>query len=257
MNAKTKKLARIKEILRADLPHAETTNNFNFLSEELRNKYNIVDTDNVSSHDYDPIALSIIEKNPDGLILDCGSGKRSKYYSNVVNYEIVAYESTDVLGVGEELPFADNVFDGVFSLSVLEHVKDPFRCASEIARVMKPGAKLYCVVPFLSPMHGYPHHYYNMTIEGLKNLFEDSLNIETQRVARGGGLPIWTLTWILNSWVRGLPQDAKDEFLEMKVSDLLDSPKNYLDRAFVKELSEEKNIELACTTTLIATKTPE
>jgi hypothetical protein len=26
-------------------------------------------------------------------------------------------------------------------------------------------------VPFLQPLHGYPHHYYNMTGEGLRNLF--------------------------------------------------------------------------------------
>jgi SAM-dependent methyltransferase len=253
MQSKPAKLNKIKNIIRTDLPHTQSDKNFNFLSQDLREKYNIVDTDNVSSNNYDPIALSIIEDCKDGLVLDCGAGKRSHYYENVVNFEIVPYDTTDVLGVGEELPFQDNVFDAVFSLAVLEHVKDPFQCAKEIARVMKPGARLYCVVPFLQPLHGYPHHYYNMSIEGLRNLFVDKLHIEKQEVI-ASGLPIWTLSWILNSWAAGLTGEVKEDFLNMKVSDLLDSPINYLGKGFVTELSAEKNIELACTTALIATK---
>jgi len=253
MKHKKQKLEKIRMIIRDDLPFIESPENFNFLNEELRNKYNIIDTENVSSNNYDPIALSILEEHSDGLVLDCGSGKRSKYYANVVNFEIVPYDTTDVLGVGEELPFKDNVFDGVFSLAVLEHVKDPFKCASEISRVMRPGATLYCVVPFLQPMHGYPHHYYNMSIVGLKNLFDDLLHIEKQEII-ASGLPIWTLTWFLNSWLDGLREDAKSEFLNMKVSDLIGNPIDYFGHKFVKELTMEKNIELACTTALIAKK---
>lgn len=253
MQQKQEKLNKIKKIIREDLSYLESERNFNFLSQELREKYNIVDTENVSSNDYDPIALSIIEESKDGLVLDCGAGKRSVYYDNVVNFEIVPYDTTDVLGVGEELPFQDSVFDAVFSLAVLEHVKDPFQCAKEIARVMKPGGKLYCVVPFLQPLHGYPHHYYNMSIEGLRNLFVDKLCIQQQEVI-ASGLPIWTLSWILNSWVNGLQGQTQQDFLNMKVSDLLDTPVNYLGQNFVTELSVEKNIELACTTALIATK---
>ena len=80
-----------------------------------------------------------IHRLQDGLILDCGAGRRPIYYSNVVNFEIVAYDTTDVRGVGESLPFETDSFDAVFSFAVLEHVKDPFRCASEICRVLKPG----------------------------------------------------------------------------------------------------------------------
>jgi SAM-dependent methyltransferase len=254
MKGKKEKLNKIRAIIRNDLPYTESMKNFNFLSKELRNKFNIIDTNNVSSNDYDPIALSIIEEHSNGLILDCGSGKRSTYYTNVVNFEIVPYDTTDVLGVGEELPFRENVFDAVFSLAVLEHVKDPFKCASEISRVMKPGATLYCAAPFLAPLHGYPHHYYNMSMQGLKNLFDDFLHIEKHEVP-ASGLPIWTLTWFLNSWLSGLDGDAKNEFLRMTVADLIGNPIDYFEQKFVKELSVEKNIELACTTALIAKKT--
>lgn len=250
---KAEKLKKIKSIVKGDLSYIETEQNLNFLSSELREKYGIVDTENVSSNQYDPIALSYIEKHRDGLLLDCGAGRRSTYYANVVNFEIAAYDTTDVLGVGEELPFLDNSFDAIFSLAVLEHVKDPFKCAAEISRVLKPGGTLYCVVPFLQPVHAFPHHYYNMSAQGLKNLFDQHLNVDAQEVI-ASGLPIWALSWMLNAWADGLTGKSKDNFRKMTVADLMASPISQLDRPFITELSREKNFELACTTALFATK---
>lgn len=76
-------------------------------------------------------------------------------------------------GVGEVLPFKNNSFDALISLAVLEHVKDPWRCVSEILRELKPGGEIICCVSFLQPFHGYPHYYYNMTAQGLKNIFDE------------------------------------------------------------------------------------
>jgi SAM-dependent methyltransferase len=179
---KARKLARLAELLRTDLPHRLSERGYDFLTDELRQQFNITDTDNVSSNQYDPTALAMIETYRDGWILDCGAGSRRVYYDNVVNFEICDYDSTDVRGVGERLPFRDGVFDAAFSFAVLEHVKDPFACAREIARTLKPGGVLYCVVPFLQPLHGYPNHYFNMSHQGLRTLFEPSLD---RREARG------------------------------------------------------------------------
>ena len=77
--------------------------------------------------------------------------------------------------MGEDLPFRDNSFDAVLSLAVLVHVKKPWRCANEMMRVLKPGGEIMCAVPFLSPVHGYPDHYYNMTANGLRNLFGNKI----------------------------------------------------------------------------------
>jgi SAM-dependent methyltransferase len=180
-------------------------------------------------------------------------GSRALEYPNVVNYEIVDYPSTDVLGVNERLPFADETFDAVLSLAVLEHVKDPFQSAREITRVLKRGGELYCVVPFLQPMHGYPHHYYNMTTSGLVNLFEGPLRIEERRVL-DSGLPIWTLTWFLRSGVDGLSGPARERFLGARVQDLIGEPVTYLKQDYVRGLPEEKNFELASSTMIMARK---
>ena len=238
------------------MPYKESKSAFDFLTDQLREQYSIVKSDNVSANQYDGFALSIIQDSMDGLVLDCGAGKRSEYYENVVNLEIIPYDTTDVLGVGEELPFQDNSFDAVLSLNVLEHVKDPFKCAVEISRVMKPNAKLYCVVAFLQSLHAFPHHYFNMSGHGLKTLFEKYLEIEKQEII-DSGLPIWTLAWFLRSWADGLQGDTRSEFLNMTVADLIGNPLDYINHSFVRDLSSEKNFELASTTALFARKTAD
>jgi SAM-dependent methyltransferase len=41
-----------------------------------------------------------------------------------------------------DLPFADSTFDLVVTSGVLHHTVDPEKCASELARVLKPGGRL-------------------------------------------------------------------------------------------------------------------
>jgi SAM-dependent methyltransferase len=197
--------------------------------------------------------MSLIERHAGGLVADIGAGRRPVYFEHVVNFEIVPYDTTDVRGVGECLPFRDNSFDGVISVAVLEHVKNPFLCASEISRILKPGGELFCCVPFLQPLHGYPHHYYNMTHQGLRNLFDDSLLIDEISIY-DTLLPISSLTWILRSWAEGLEGEARDEFRNLKVSELLETADTFFHRKFVKELSREKNLELASACVLFAHK---
>jgi SAM-dependent methyltransferase len=250
---KKSKLKRIRSLLKKNISFEETNFHFNFLNFEIKKDYGLENTKNISSHGYDEFALEIIGENSQGLVLDCGCGSRNEYLENVVNFEIVPYESTDVIGLGECLPFIDNSFDAVLSLNVLEHVKDPFACAKEIARVLKPSGKLYCVAAFLQPVHAFPDHYFNMTKGGMRLLFEKYLEIDRQSIIRSG-LPIFTLTWILQRWIHALPEKARDNFMSKKISDLLAPPIDYLNENFVLDLPQEMNEELASTTAIFATK---
>lgn len=194
----------------------------NFLTAEYQAQYGIVETENISEWDYDEDALRVITENPDGIFLDCGAGFRRNFHPNIVNFEIADYTSTDVLGVAEQLPFRDGAFDGVICVAVLEHVKDPFRVAREITRVLKPGGLLFCAVPFLQPVHAFPHHYYNMTQEGLSNLFGE-LEIEKKYVPVSLH-PMTSLKWILRSYWLGLPQSLQYKFMGMTVLDIMELP---------------------------------
>lgn len=146
--------------------------------------------------------------------------------------------------MGKVLPFKDNSFDAVISIAVLEHVKDPFLCAKEIVRVLKPEGELICCVPFLQSFHGYPHHYYNMTRSGVMNLFEGSLTID-QVFVPSSNEPIWALTMILNSWIKGLTNEkTKAKFLELKVKGFLTPIENLLQQDFSRELDENVKSEI-------------
>ncbi len=234
---------------------AFSTSHIDFLTEEFRNNFKIEPTENTSENEYDGIVINYINRFKDGLILDCGAGRRKKYYGNVVNYEIVPYPSTDVLGVAESLPFKDNTFDAVFSFAVLEHVKDPFSCASELARVLKPGGTIYCQIPFLQPFHAYPHHYYNMTQSGLWNLFSPYMDIQKLDVLNLFGQPIFSLIRLLMLYADGLPTHTREQFLNMTVKDFLGRHANsfFLD-PFVSQLSLKAQRDLSFCNYLIATK---
>lgn len=243
----------IRALLRAEQIFNVAGSCFDCLPPSLRAEFEIVECENVSSHDYDPFALELIGNHENGWVLDCGAGYRKTIHPNVVNFEICRYPSTDVLGVAEAMPFKDGVFDAIVCLAVLEHVKDPFKAAQEICRVLKPGGKLYCVVPFLQALHGYPHHYYNMTAQGLKNLFDRRLQIDRQ-IMLTSGLPIWSVSWLLQSWLNGLSGETKERFASLTVAQLARDPLAQLSETYVMQLSNEKNFELASTTALFATK---
>lgn len=49
--------------------------------------------------------------------------------------------------VGEQLPFADQTFDFVFSNEVIEHVADDAQYAAEMVRVTKPGGRILLFCP--------------------------------------------------------------------------------------------------------------
>ena len=69
-------------------------------------------------------------------------------------------------GDAHSLPFADETFDAVVSIEVIEHVEHPEKMASEMARVLKPGGCLILSTPnrhfYGDPMTIRQHlrHYY-------------------------------------------------------------------------------------------------
>lgn len=246
------KIRRLEPLMLRDLPHLRSGARYDFRTDEARVQVSAADIPVLSAADYQERALELIERFADGWILDCGAGKRPVYYSNVVNYDVADYESTDILGTKDALPFTDNAFDAVLALSGLEHAQDPFAFAAEIARVLKPGGILVCAAPFLQPAQRHPEHYFNMTGEGLRALFEQDLEIDEQIAPPSG--PVQALVAMAQQWVKGLTGRAREEFLAMRIQDLLRTPGALHNRRWVRELAREKSTELAHTTIMIAHK---
>jgi SAM-dependent methyltransferase len=80
----------------------------------------------------------------------------------------------------------DNSYDVSFCMMVLEHVSDPKKAVSELARVTKQGGVIYLSTNFMYPRHGKPQDYFRFTEEGLRAL-ASSANLKIESILPMGG----------------------------------------------------------------------
>lgn len=112
-----------------------------------------------------------------GRLLDVGCG--AKPYRDL--FAVERYVGVDVEGATVDarasalaLPFGDAAFDCVLTNEVLEHVPEPSRMMSEIARVLKPGGVLVLSAPMTWGLHHEPWDFYRYTPYGLRHLAESN-----------------------------------------------------------------------------------
>ncbi len=173
---------------------------------------------------FDSIEIGAIEQaaSSGGMVLNFGAGIPSHAYNNVINLEIADMPCTDVVSVSDRIPFVDNTFDVVIALHVLEHVRRPWITAQEFQRVLKPGGIAVVTVPYVCQVHGFPHHYFNPTPQGLKSLF-DGMQIVSHTL-KGDAHPINSVQQILGCYYSILPPNARTEFAGITVGSLLSTP---------------------------------
>ena len=213
-------------------------------------------TDGVSAHPY-PTLLEEhlgVERSRVGegfMALDFGAGVKAVERADVVYLEVFDYPSTDLLSVGQALPFADATFDMVCTLAVLEHVDDPFACAAEIVRVLKPGGLLFSGIPFMQPEHGYPDHFFNVTRSGHRRLYGDAIRV-VDHLVDDHQHPWLSLQWILGSYARGLEGEACEAFRSMTVEEILGHRYwRHRDEPRLAGLGDDARWALASATTLV------
>ncbi len=117
---------------------------------------------------------TLIKDLAHGLVLDLGAGnpRESEHYPNVVFHEFVQYAHTDVVSVCDKLPYREGIFDAVISKAAFEHLARPWEIADEIYRVLKPGGFVTVDTAFMYPLHGDPYHFFNMTLDGVREIFK-------------------------------------------------------------------------------------
>jgi SAM-dependent methyltransferase len=227
-----------------------------FLSPEIIESFGIPEDVPVSAHQYGPPLLELIQQNRHKLFLDVGAGLRHIYYGNVVNTDIYPSVCTDVMCVGEDLPFADELFDHVFCFAVLEHTMRPWDVAREMCRVLKPGGTILVDWPFLQPVHGYPHHYFNATPTGNRSLFEPYCDIESVEVSWHHH-PLIAAQWILTAWRNGLPADTAELFQAMSLGTMIDDAlETQLERDYCLNLHPEMKRVIASGSLMTGVRRP-
>lgn len=151
---------------------------------------------------------------PGMMVLDAGSGHEHEQY---LRRELLATGATlhtcdfspgpgvDFTADVSALPFDTGTYDIVLSTQVLEHVQDPKKVVSEMARVLKPGGHLFLTTPQSSPLHNLPWNYFNFTNLGLRLLFDAAGLQILKEQAQGGHFALlaynlhWTIRFIQRS----------------------------------------------------------
>lgn len=104
------------------------------------------------------------------------------------NYRVLDVVDTyhpDIVGDIHKLPFTEGELDGLFCMSILEHVEDPFLACREMHRVLKSGGKVLIYVPFLFYYHaekGYYKDYWRFTEDSIRLLLKDFSSVQVEPV---------------------------------------------------------------------------
>ncbi len=96
------------------------------------------------------------------------------------------YSKLDALADLCALPFRDATFDAAINMVTLEHVCDPARAIHELARTLKPGARILFAIPQDWEVHQAPHDYFRYTRYGIRHLLQQA-GLEPLRVVPAGG----------------------------------------------------------------------
>ena len=141
----------------------------------------------------------VIQGHARGRLLDCGCGDVPYYglyrehvtEAMCVDWGASAHGRTHVdqeVDLRQPLPFDPARFETVLLADVLEHIPEPHRLMSEIARVLSPGGKAIVLVPFLYWVHEAPYDYYRYTEFALAELCRQA-GLEPLEIEPYGGYP--------------------------------------------------------------------
>jgi SAM-dependent methyltransferase len=96
------------------------------------------------------------------------------------------YSRLDAIADLTAPPFRDATFDAALHIVTIEHLREPARALAEIARVMKPGARLLVAAPHEWEVHQAPHDYFRYTRYGLAFLLKQA-GLEPIELRPAGG----------------------------------------------------------------------
>jgi uncharacterized protein YbaR (Trm112 family)/SAM-dependent methyltransferase len=191
-----------------------------------------------TSNEYAPWLHRMIVQSltDEQVVVDVGSGNIALDDPCIIRMDVTLTLYTDVVADLHALPFLPNSIDYIFALAVFEHLRQPFTAAQEIYAALKPGGYVYAECNFVYAYHGYPHHYFNASIQGLQQVFAQFW--ELQVGVAPYQMPGFALQQVLSSYLKlFVPQTTGEEKFARLLRSVLRHPLYQYDVRFTPDLA--------------------
>ncbi|HST06481.1 MAG TPA: Trm112 family protein [Chloroflexia bacterium] len=187
--------------------------------------------------DYGPWVPRLVMQSltPDAIILEIGAGNMTLDLPNVIRMDVTLTPYVDVVADAHALPFRPDTFSFVFSLAVIEHLRNPFLAAQETFDVLRNGGYVYGDCNFVFAYHGYPHHYFNASEQGLEQAFSQFEKLRTGVAPYQ--MPSFALLMVLLTYLSniGPSPDPEVEAYKKLLQKVLDQPLRDYDALFTEQ----------------------
>lgn len=177
-----------------------------------------------SRNNFEKFRNILLEKSEFPKVLVIGGSIVGKGMESLISHESIEFIESDVsygprtkiIFDAHDIPFEDELFDGVLAQAVLEHVVDPYRCVAEMYRVLKHDGVLYAETAFMQQVHGGRYDFTRFTYLGHRRLFRNFSEIDSGATGGPGTALAWSWQYFLLSFVKSKQaRDAMKVFCRM------------------------------------------
>ncbi|MGH9365261.1 MAG: class I SAM-dependent methyltransferase [Thermoanaerobaculia bacterium] len=145
-------------------------------------------------------------------VLVVGGGKQRNFFDRLLGEygnlrfwycDVDADAAVDLFCDAHELPFEEQVFEGVITTAVLEHVMYPERAIREMHRVLVNGGLIYSELPFMQQVHEGAYDFTRYSLSGHRRLCNQFNELSSGIVAGPGTALVWAVEHFALCFVRG------------------------------------------------------
>lgn len=151
---------------------------------------------------YNPWVYRVILQSllDDQVVLEVGSGTMTLDDPAIVRMDVTLTPYVDIVADVHALPFLPDTFGFIFSQAVVEHLRQPFVAAQAMYAALKDGGYIYHECNFVFAYHGYPHHYFNASLQGLEQIF--ARYVPLRKGVAPYQMPSFALDMVIRTYLR-------------------------------------------------------